>query len=145
MNKKQKQQMKELASSVNVIFGEQKNKVNVKNKTIATIVPFSIDEGRMRRDILSQMNGFLDGKAVGVAKCSPEEKFDEKRGSLIAGARANNKAYRIAIRHLLNVRASLLKAADSVSARIELLNEYIDHNDKFIDGIIEEIETENKK
>lgn len=72
---------------------------------------------------------------VGIAKCSPDDIFDEARGKKIAMAKAENDAYRQAVRFMdeqLNKLKSLITAADNFKAKAEACHT---HNLDYIESL----------
>ena len=74
---------------------------------------------------------------VGVAVCSDDDKFDLGKGKLIAQAKAENEAYKVAGNMLAELKKQLNNFAQSLDHPIASLEEYRSHNDKFIDKVID--------
>lgn len=87
-------------TDIKIKFNSEKTKffVNEKKKTVACVV-----EGELRTPYdwdkaIMIPHATLTERAV--AKCAPEDTFDIERGKRIALARAENKVYIAALRHL---------------------------------------------
>ena len=74
---------------------------------------------------------------VGVAVCSDDDKFDLGKGKLIAQAKAENEAYKVAGNMLAELKRQLNNFAQALDHPIASLDEYQLHNDKFIDKVID--------
>lgn len=74
---------------------------------------------------------------VGVAVCSDDDKFDLGKGKLIAQAKAENEAYKVASNMLTELKNQLSNFAQALDQPISALAEYQSHNDKFIDKVID--------
>lgn len=74
---------------------------------------------------------------VGVAVCSDDDKFDLGKGKLIAQAKAENEAYRVAGNMLAELKKQLNNFAQALDQPISSLEEYKSHNDKFIEKVID--------
>ncbi len=74
---------------------------------------------------------------VGVAVCSDDDKFDLRKGQLIAQAKAENEAYKVAGNMLAELKKQLSNFAQALDQPITSLEEYQSHNDKFIDKVID--------
>lgn len=82
--------------------------VNEKNKTIeckmyGILIPPLTNSYRTPVDIFAEK---VEG--VGIAKCCDEDVFDVERGKRIAMARAENNAYKNALKHLMGINEHLL-------------------------------------
>lgn len=73
---------------------------------------------------------------VGVAVCSDDDKFDLGKGQLIAQAKAENEAYRVAGNMLTELKKQLNNFAQALDQPITSLENYKSHNDKFIDNVL---------
>lgn len=78
-----------------------------------------------------------DFTVVGVAVCSDDDKFDLGKGTLIAQAKAENEAYKVAGNMLAELKKQLNNFAQALDQPIASLEEYKSHNDKFIDKVID--------
>ena len=74
---------------------------------------------------------------VGVAVCSDDDKFDFGKGKLIAQAKAENEAYKVANNMLAALKQQLSNFAQALDNPMAALEEYQSHNDKFIDKVID--------
>lgn len=74
---------------------------------------------------------------VGVAVCSDDDKFDLGKGKLIAQAKAENKAYKVAGNMLAELKKQLNNFAQALDHPIASLSEYQLYNDNFIDKVID--------
>ena len=74
---------------------------------------------------------------VGVAVCSDDDKFDLGKGKLIAQAKAENEAYKVANNMLAALKQQLSNFAKALDNPMAALEEYQSHNDKFIDKVID--------
>ena len=74
---------------------------------------------------------------VGVAVCSDDDKFDFGKGKLIAQAKAENEAYKVANNMLAALKQQLSNFAKALDTPMAALEEYQSHNDKFIDKVID--------
>ena len=74
---------------------------------------------------------------VGVAVCSDDDKFDLGKGKLIAQAKAENEAYKVANNMLAALIQQLINFAQALDIPMAALEEYQSHNDKFIDKVID--------
>ena len=104
--------------------------VRVKNKTICAIIA-AITDGKVI--IESSVSTF-----TGIAKCSPEDKFDKTIGHRLAFARAETKAFKFyskKLRESTKVHTELIKDAEALC---EKLNRQIAHNEDYITTFIEE-------
>lgn len=78
---------------------------------------------------------------VGVAVCSDDDTFDLGKGKLIAQAKAENEAYKVAGNMLETLQNQLQNFANSLNTPMDALEEYQSHNDKFIDKVLDGIIT----
>ena len=76
---------------------------------------------------------------VGVAVCSDDDKFDLGKGKLIAQAKAENEAYKVAGNMLAELKRQLNNFAQALDNPISSLEEYKSHNDKFIEDVIDNV------
>ena len=74
---------------------------------------------------------------VGVAVCSDDDKFDLGKGMLIAQAKAENAAYKVASNMLTELKKQLNNFAQALDRPIASLGEYQLYNDNFIDKVID--------
>ena len=74
---------------------------------------------------------------VGVARCSDDDEFDLGKGKLIAQAKAENEAYRVANNMLAALKQQLINFAQALDNPMAALEEYQLHNDKFINKVID--------
>ena len=74
---------------------------------------------------------------VGVAVCSDDDKFDLGKGKLIAQAKAENEAYKVAGNMLAELKKQLNNFAKALDRPIASLGEYQLYNDNFIDKVID--------
>jgi len=73
---------------------------------------------------------------TGVAKCNPDDKYDERKGRLISSARAENLAYEKASRTLRDLASYYTDLSAACDQRMYLLNEYTWHNRIFSRNVI---------
>lgn len=102
--------------------------VNKENGTVTCLLKVNM---QLRRTILYDsfcharaihkygVNLYGGTEVVGVAKCNPEDTFDEVKGKRIAEARAKAKAFKLA----KNVYTAYLQAANRGIKEIELLRD----------------------
>lgn len=74
-------------------------------------------------------------EAVGVATCSPDDKFDENRGKRIALAKAENKAYNLAKKYLVGYQRFLEDTNEAVIDFYEKAARATKHNKEYIIGL----------
>ena len=74
---------------------------------------------------------------VGVAVCSDDDKFDLGKGKMIAQAKAENEAYKVAGNMLAELKKQLNNFAQALDQPIASLDEYQSHNEKFMNKVIE--------
>ena len=74
---------------------------------------------------------------VGVAVCSDDDKFDLGKGKMIAQAKAENAAYKVAGNMLAELKKQLNNFATALDHPIASLSEYQLYNDNFIDKVID--------
>lgn len=74
---------------------------------------------------------------VGVALCAEDDEFDLGKGKLIAQAKAENEAYKVANNMLAALKQQLSNFAQALDTPMAALEEYQSHNDKFIDKVID--------
>ena len=75
-------------------------------------------------------------ETVGVAVCSPEDKFDLGKGYKIASARAENEAYNVASQAIKSLVAEMNRLTDGLLQMDEDLKENRRHNHKFEADVI---------
>ena len=85
----------------------------------------------------NKLTNYADFTVVGVAVCSDDDKFDLGKGKLIAQAKAENKAYKVAGNMLAELKKQLNNFAQALDHPIASLSEYQLYNDKFIDRVID--------
>ena len=78
------------------------------------------------------------GNQTGIAKCSDEDQYSEKKGYIIAEARAENECYKKAIKALNDIEKESAKLADAAKAKADLLKIYINRNESFIKTVGDE-------
>ncbi len=74
-------------------------------------------------------------KAVGVAKCSKEDKFDVERGKRIALAKAENKAYEEASKFLTKSKEHLEYITNLINLFENHSDLQITHNKEYIESV----------
>ena len=84
----------------------------------------------------NSLTKFVYFTVVGVAVCSNDDKFDLGKGKLIAQAKAENEAYKVAGNMLAELKRQLNNFAQALDNPISSLEEYKSHNDKFIEDVI---------
>lgn len=102
----------------------------IKNKTLCIVVT-AVTDGKVVID--SSVCTF-----VGVAKCSPEDKYDEKTGKRLAFARAETKAFKFYNNQLSNSAKVHSIIVEDVKNLCEKLDKQIAHNKKYIAAFTEE-------
>ena len=90
----------------------------------------------------TEMDPFIYGESVGIAKCSPEDTFDVEKGKKIAVARAESHAY-ISANTTIGKRLQALKTlTGTIEEMTEGFNEksidVVDHNNRYITDLGEE-------
>lgn len=104
--------------------------VRVKNKTICAIIA-AITDGKVI--VESSVSTF-----TGIAKCSPEDKFDKTIGHRLAFARAETKAFKFYSKRLsdsVKVHSVLVEDAKNLCKKLE---KQIAHNKEYITAFTEE-------
>jgi len=76
---------------------------------------------------------------VGVAVCSDDDEFDIRKGKLIAQAKAENEAYKVAGNMLAELKKQLNNFAQALDYPIASLKEYQLRNNNFIDNVIDDV------
>ena len=102
----------------------------IKNKTLCLVVTAITDGGIV---IESSICTF-----TGIAKCSPEDKYNEKTGKRIAFARAETKAFKFYNKQLSNsikIHSVLIEDAKNLCRK---LDKQIAHNKEYITAFTEE-------
>lgn len=69
-------------------------------------------------------------EAVGVAKCNPEDKFDEKLGKRLAESKAKRNAYKKYVNILNNILSGLTKATGLVEFNKSVMFDYIEREEE---------------
>ena len=87
----------------------------------------------------NSLTKFVYFTVVGVAVCSDDDKFDLGKGKLIAQAKAENEAYKVAGNMLAELKRQLNNFAQALDNPISSLEEYKSHNDKFIEDVIDNV------
>ena len=72
-----------------------------------------------------------------VALCSDDDEFDYEKGKLIAQAKAEKEAYRVAKAMCQTIQDQLATIAEALNSPIAKFDEYAEHNDKFIDKVLD--------
>ena len=121
---------------VKVIFTGKKTSHKEGSKNVVCTI-----DGMIKFDIPFYWENMLTKRAyftvVGVAVCSDDDKFDLGKGMLIAQAKAENAAYKVASNMLTELKKQLNNFAQALDNPISSLEEYRSHNDKFIDRVID--------
>ena len=121
---------------VKVIFTDKKTSHKEGSKNVVCTI-----DGMIKFDIPFYWENMLTKRAyftvVGVAVCSDDDKFDLGKGKMIAQAKAENKAYKVAGKMLAELKRQLNNFAQALDNPISSLEEYKSHNDKFIDRVID--------
>ena len=121
---------------VKVIFTGKKTSHKEGSKNVVCTI-----DGMIKFDIPFYWENMLTKRAyftvVGVAVCSDDDKFDLEKGKMIAQAKAENKAYKVAGKMLAELKRQLNNFAQALDNPISSLEEYKSHNDKFIDKVID--------
>ena len=121
---------------VKVIFTGKKTSHKEGSKNVVCTI-----DGMIKFDIPFYWENMLTKRAyftvVGVAVCSDDDKFDLEKGKMIAQAKAENKAYKVAGKMLAELKRQLNNFAQALDNPISSLEEYRSHNDKFIDKVID--------
>jgi hypothetical protein len=76
-------------------------------------------------------------QVVGVAVCSSEDDFNLEKGKLIAQAKAENEAYRVAGNMLATLKNQIDNLSEALNKPMDDLVEYRKHNETFIDKVID--------
>lgn len=111
--------------------------VNEKKKTVACTIVGLLNtpcEFHFRNDVpfVIESERFT---ATGVAKCSDGDVFDIERGKRIALAKAENKAYRKASRHLFGLQKHLSFLSSGIDKFLSKSFNQCSHNEEFIQTI----------
>ena len=121
---------------VKVIFTDKKTSHKEGSKNVVCT-----SDGMIKFDIPFYWENMLTKSAyftvVGVAVCSDDDKFDLGKGKMIAQAKAENEAYKVAGNMLAELKKQLNNFAQALDNPISSLEEYRSHNDKFIDNVID--------
>ena len=121
---------------VKVIFTDKKTSHKEGSKNVVCTI-----DGMIKFDIPFYWENMLTKSAyftvVGVAVCSDDDKFDLGKGKMIAQAKAENEAYKVAGNMLAELKKQLNNFAQALDNPISSLEEYRSHNDKFIDNVID--------
>ena len=102
----------------------------IKNKTFCIVIA-AITDGKI----------VIDSSActfIGIAKCSPEDKYDEKTGKRLAFARAETKAFKFYNKQLSNsikIHSMIVEDAKNLCKK---LDKQIAHNKEYIAVFTEE-------
>ncbi len=126
--------------NVKIRFGDavyfvNKKKGNVACKLSGTLklpfveMPYEEDEPLYRYAFNKHI------EVVGVATCSPDDEFDENRGKRIALAKAENEAYNLAKKHLVDYQRFLEDANEAVIDFYEKAARATNHNKEYIMGL----------
>lgn len=86
---------------------------------------------------LLTLDNYTRFTAIGVAKCADDDTFDFGKGKLIAQAKAENNAYKIAKRMINTLRQQLQAFNYSLAYPTALLDTYTEHNEKFIKKVVD--------
>ena len=123
---------------VKVIFTDKKTSHKEGSKNVVCTI-----DGMIKFDIPFYWENMLTKSAyftvVGVAVCSDDDKFDLGKGKLIAQAKAENEAYKVAGNMLAELKKQLNNFAQALDNPISSLEEYKSHNDKFIENVIDDV------
>ena len=119
---------------VNFIEKKTSHKEGSKNVVCTIDCMIKFDIPFYWENTLTQCANFT---VVGVAVCSDDDKFDLRKGKLIAQAKAENEAYKVAGNMLAELKKQLNNFAQALDHPIASLEEYKSHNDKFIDNVID--------
>ena len=121
---------------VKVIFTDKKTSHKEGSKNVVCTI-----DGMIKFDIPFYWENMLTKRAyftvVGVAVCSDNDKFDLGKGKMIAQAKAENEAYKVAGNMLAELKKQLNNFAQALDNPISSLEEYRSHNDKFIDKVFD--------
>jgi len=112
--------------------------VNKKKNVVYCIANVRVDTPYVNNDdayINFYSKDGIKDKAVGVAKCSPNDNFDIEIGKRIAYARAENNAYKM-VSDWINEPMKLFNQMSLDIARFQLkAKRCIDHNKDYIDAL----------
>ena len=75
--------------------------------------------------------------ATATAVCAEGDKFNLSKGKLIAQAKAENRAYKIACNMLNELKAQLNNFANAIDQPITLIQKYTEHNNEYIDRVVD--------
>ena len=121
---------------VKVIFTDKKTSHKEGSKNVVCkingVIKFNIPVYWMNK-----LTNYAYFTVVGVAVCSDDDKFDLGKGKMIAQAKAENKAYKVAGKMLAELKRQLNNFAQALDHPIASLDEYQLYNDKFIDKVID--------
>lgn len=78
----------------------------------------------------------------GIATCSKDDKFDEKKGKYISSARAESEAYSLAIAELRKTAKGLVDLSAACDARCWMMSQYKWKNKRFVYNISRDIENQ---
>ena len=123
---------------VKVIFTDKKTSHKEGSKNVVCkingVIKFNIPVYWMNK-----LTNYTYFTVVGVAVCSDDDKFDLGKGKLIAQAKAENEAYKVAGNMLAELKRQLNNFAQALDNPISSLEEYKSHNDKFIENVIDDV------
>ena len=123
---------------VKVIFTDKKTSHKEGSKNVVCkingVIKFNIPVYWMNK-----LTNYAYFTVVGVAVCSDDDKFDLGKGKLIAQAKAENEAYKVAGNMLAELKRQLNNFAQALDNPIASLEEYKSHNDKFIEDVIDNV------
>ena len=133
-NAETKVNKKHVAGLINVSFFEKQAFCNEKKNTVAVETLAYVMPKTDSLKHIDVYNGEII-RTVGIAKCSEEDSFNEKRGYLIASSRSENEAYNEAIKTLKEIQAEAETLTNAAKYRIEILKDCIEHNKQFINDV----------
>ena len=132
-------------SDIKVSFNNEKTKfyVNEKKGTVVCSVEGSLMVPTNWDSCVLVPGATLVEK--GIAKCAPEDTFDVERGKRIALARAENKAYLSALKHLDKFMEQIAVIVNAYEDFNDKAYHACAHNEDYIDSLSYEAHPKYKK
>ena len=84
-------------------------------------------------------------KTTGVARCNKNDKFDVERGKRVALAKAENKAYNVAIKYLKERREHMAFMIDAIDKFDIHAQRQCIHNIEYVESVTNETHPKYKK
>ena len=88
--------------------------------------------------MVTEMMKFTSFEVTGVAICSDDDTFDLNKGKLIASAKAENEAYRVARNMLKTMLQQYENFLIGVRSQLDMFESFSKHNNDFIERVVAE-------